>query len=213
MSTRALLRCGAFGPPLFYAVLLIEGALRPGYDPVYHSGSHLALGGRGWIQIVNFILLGLLLVAFAVGVRRVLDSRWIALFIGLVGFGLIVSGVFVMDPMQGYPPGAPAGIPAETSVSHLLHDLGALPVFLGLPAACVAAAVRFPGGWRLYSVATAVASSALFIWYGQVFTADLPYAGLVQRVLVGVNWLWLTLLAVDLLRDRARRPADSAPSR
>src|SRR5262245_41467370 len=31
-STELLLLCGVIGPPLFFAVLLIEGATRPGYN-------------------------------------------------------------------------------------------------------------------------------------------------------------------------------------
>jgi hypothetical protein len=31
--------------------------LRPGYDPIYHTGSELELGARGWIQRANFIVM------------------------------------------------------------------------------------------------------------------------------------------------------------
>ncbi|MFC7107845.1 DUF998 domain-containing protein [Nonomuraea rubra] len=189
-------------------VLLAEGALRPHYNPVYHSGSQLSLGDRGWIQIANFVVSGLLMLPYAEGVRRALASRWTAVLIALVGVGLVGAGVFVMDPMQGYPPGAPPGIPAATSGHHSAHDLASLLVFLALPLACVTAAFRLKGWWRAYSLVTAVATVALFLAYGQAFTQDAPNAGLIQRVLIVTGWTWLTLLALRLSRTvPTSRPA------
>ncbi|MBE1484431.1 putative membrane protein [Plantactinospora soyae] len=64
--TRTLLGCGAVAPGLFILVFLVDGATRAGYDPTYHPVSALSLGPRGWIQITNFVLTGLLLLGFAV---------------------------------------------------------------------------------------------------------------------------------------------------
>lgn len=68
--TDTLLIVGVVTAMVFVAVLLIEGTLRPGYDPTYHTGSELSLGDRGWIQIANFLQMGLGMLAFAVGVNR-----------------------------------------------------------------------------------------------------------------------------------------------
>ncbi|MEU6712284.1 DUF998 domain-containing protein [Nonomuraea sp. NPDC046802] len=205
--TGTLLVCGAAGAPLFVIVLLVEGALRAHYNPLYHSGSHLSLGDRGWIQATAFVVTGLLMIAYAVGVRRALRSLPTAVLIAVFGAGLVVSGLFPMDPMQGYPPGAPQGIPAGTSWRHAVHDVAALPVFLGLTAACLAAAVRLRGWWRAYSAVTGVAVLALFAGYGQAFASDAPNAGLIQRVLIVTGWTWLTLLAVHLIRRSDGSPA------
>jgi hypothetical protein len=59
---------------LFVAVVLSEGALRPGHDPVYHTGSELELGERVF--------------AFAVGVRRTLGTVVGAVLLAIFGFGL-----------------------------------------------------------------------------------------------------------------------------
>lgn len=40
--TETLLIVGVAAAVVFVAVLLIEGALRPGYDPTYHTGSELS---------------------------------------------------------------------------------------------------------------------------------------------------------------------------
>jgi Protein of unknown function (DUF998) len=66
--TRTLLIVGEVAALVFVAVLLIEGALRRGYDPAYHTSSALSLGDRGWIQIANFLQLGVGTFAFSVGV-------------------------------------------------------------------------------------------------------------------------------------------------
>ena len=65
--TQTLLIVGV-AAAMFVAILLIEGMLRPNYNPTYHMGSALSLGDRGWIQVVNFLQLGLGMFAFAVGV-------------------------------------------------------------------------------------------------------------------------------------------------
>jgi hypothetical membrane protein len=68
---RRLLACG-LAPAVFVVVLLVQGAVRPGYDPVSHFGSELANGPWGWVQEANFVVTGLLVLAFAVGLRRML---------------------------------------------------------------------------------------------------------------------------------------------
>src|SRR5688500_4826440 len=72
--TRRLLACGVVGPPLFLSVIISEGALRPHYDPVEQMSSALSLSDRGWIQITNFVVTGLSMIAFGVGLRRALCS-------------------------------------------------------------------------------------------------------------------------------------------
>ncbi len=70
-GTEFLLLCGVIGPLLFILVLLIEGATRPGYSAWRTAGSYLALSNQGWEQIANFIVCGSLIIAFAVGLRRI----------------------------------------------------------------------------------------------------------------------------------------------
>jgi hypothetical protein len=69
---KALLLCGAIGGPLFVLAFLIEGATRADYNPLRHPVSSLSIGDLGFMQIGNFILTGLLMIAFAVGLRRAL---------------------------------------------------------------------------------------------------------------------------------------------
>jgi hypothetical protein len=160
--TRRLLRCGVAAGPAFAAVFLLEGAVRDGYRPLRHPVSSLALGPRGWIQAGNFAVAGTLFLAGAAGLARAGDpaaSRAAPALIGAAGAGLIGAAVFPTDPVGGYPPGTPDALtrPTRTGVA---HNLAAVPVFAGLPAAALAGDWR---SWRagrhrfgLYSIGTAV---------------------------------------------------------
>ena len=68
------------------------------------------------------------MVACAVGMRRVLHpgpgGAWGPLLVGAFGVGLVIAGVFVVDPGAGFPPGAPAGAPERLSWHGILHEVG-----------------------------------------------------------------------------------------
>jgi hypothetical protein len=64
-KTRTLLACGVIGGPLFVATFLVEDATHANYDPLRHPVSSLALSDSGWVQGANFIVTGLLTLAFA----------------------------------------------------------------------------------------------------------------------------------------------------
>jgi len=199
-STRVLIGCGIFGPALFVTVLLVEGAMRPGYDPTYHVGSALSLGQRGGIQIANFILTGALLMGYAVGVHQRLQSRAAALLIGIVGLALVIAGCFTMDPMRGYPPGTPTGTPTHLTWHHQVHDSAGPVIFLAIPASCVVVARRLRGAWRLYSFATMATGLALLVWFVTAWNRDAANAGLLQRAMIVVDFSWLAVVAAHLLR-------------
>jgi hypothetical membrane protein len=104
VMTETLLVVGVAAPVVFVAVLLIEGALRPGYDPTYHTGSELSLGERVWIQRANFLQVGVGIFAFALGVQRTLDTAVGAVLLAIFGLGMIVAGLFVPAPYAATRP-------------------------------------------------------------------------------------------------------------
>jgi Protein of unknown function (DUF998) len=133
--TKALLVCGVVAGPLFTAAWIVEGATRINYDPLRYPISSLSIGDGGWMQIATFIFTGLLILALAIGLRHALRSSgsvWGPALVGLAGIGLIGAGIFVADPLNGYPPGTPL-IPTERTTHGILHDLFGIPFFLGLP--------------------------------------------------------------------------------
>jgi len=126
------------------------------------------------MQRANFIITGLLVLAFSIGLRRVLrrpsGSVWGPLLVGLAGIGLIGAGIFVTDPLNGYSPGTPL-IPTERTTHGILHDLFGIPFFLGLPIACFVFARLFARwgqrSWRptrLLAVSQCSRCSFLHAW-------------------------------------------------
>jgi len=204
--------CGMIAGPLFVVAFLIEGATRPDYDPLRHPVSSLALGPFGWTQTVNFIVAGLLTLAFAIGLARLPGARQKAgaVLVGIWAVGLVGAGAFVTDAISGYLPGTPA-IPEEVTTTGALHDLFSVPGFFALGTACFVLATG--GGWRwaVYSVLSGVALLITFFVSGVGFEQTegvVDVAGLWQRVSVTIGWVWLTLLAM-----RSLRPADAPPRR
>jgi hypothetical protein len=197
--TRLLLTCGVVGAVLFVVTFLIDGATRPGYRPLYHPVSALALGSRGWVQISNFVVTGLLMIAAAVGTREALDVTFGPALLALLGVGLVVSGLFPMDPMRGYPPGTEPGTPAILSRRHKVHDAFGFVVFASLAAAAIAFGLALEGGWRIYSFATAALIIVLIVVFGAAWERDSPRTGLLQRLMVLVGWTWIALLCLSLL--------------
>ena len=211
--TRGLLRCGVAAGPVFVAVFLLEGAVRDGYRPLRHPVSSLALGGRGWIQTANFAVAGTLFLAGAAGLARtgdpVASRRAAPALVGAAGAGLIGSAVFTTDPVSGYPPGTPDALtrPSRTGTA---HNLAAIPVFVGLPAAALACGWR---SWRagqhrfgLYSAGTAVTMLTTMALAGAGFGQSprlVNLGGLFQRASIITGFAWLTALSAQALR-RAR---------
>jgi Protein of unknown function (DUF998) len=63
--TRYLLRCGAIAGPLFIFTVLVQSYTVPGFDACHDLLSLLSLGTYGFVQIANFILAGVLNLAYA----------------------------------------------------------------------------------------------------------------------------------------------------
>jgi hypothetical protein len=218
--TRGLLRCGVAAGPVFVAVFLLEGAVRDGYRPLRHPVSALALGPRGWIQTGNFAVAGTLFLAGAAGLVRAgsaaASGRAAPPLVGAAGAGLIGAALFATDPVSGYPPGTPDAL-TRPSRAGTVHNLAAVPVFLAMPAAALAAGWRSCGDgdrrFGLYSAGTAVTMLATIALAGGGFGQSprlVSLAGLFQRASIMAGFGWLTALCARALR-RTSRTAAAAP--
>ena len=180
-------------------VLLIEGARRPGYNPIYHTGSELELGNRGWIQRANFLVMAMGVFAFAVGVDRSLGTTVGAVLLVIFGLGMAVAGVFVPDAVRGYPPGAPIQPSAKPTWQHQVHGVVGGPIaFFGLLGACLTLAGQLQGFWRWHTVLTAIAGLGMTIWTALAYRRDAAHTGLIQRGLIAVYWSWIVVLGIHL---------------
>lgn len=214
--TRILLLCGVVGPPIFMVVFLVEGALRPDYDAWRTTISTLGWGPRGWVQRSNFEMFGLLLLGFSLGVRRVLQTGVAALsapvLLALMGFALITAGVFVTDPILGYPPGYPSSAPP--SLEGTIHNLASLAAFVSCSICCFRLGARFARdkagrGWALYSrVSGALILVFLLGFFASVAAAthasdtQASSAGLLERICTMIACVWLALVAWMMNRQR-----------
>lgn len=199
--TRLLLLCGAIAGPLFIFVLLVQDYTRPGFDPRLDLLSLLSLGDWGWVQIVNFILVGLLNLLYAVGLWRRLHSgrggTWGPILIGAYGLGLILVGIFRTDPANGFPPGVPAA--TQPSWHGAIHALGALFVFLLLAAALLVFVRLFLAWkerwWAVYCLASAV----LFLLIFFTGFTNAAFMARTLRLAVLIGWMAASLVAIKLL--------------
>ncbi len=200
--------CGVLAGPLFVAVVSALGARRPGYDPRRHLISSLAAGERGWPQRTNFVVAGLAYLIAARGLRRAghgIASPVVSGLVGAAGVGLVGSGLFVTDPACGFPAEAArdavrgsAGGPGRNTRAGTLHNLSAIPVFVGIPLAALVSAVssarRGRPAWAGYSAASGLIMVGGFLAMGRAIAKGPPgqrRSGVLQRLSVvsGLGWL------------------------
>jgi len=163
---------GMIGPALFALIVVVLTVAQYGFmvdlgwDPIGASDvpwpSGLALGPLGWLQVLNFILFGLALMVFAVGLHRGVAARVRGSVIGPVllmvaGVALVLSA-FKTDPSLSGGPQTWHG---------LIHGLAFLLLVLSLLLSFLLSwwRLRRDPRWRgydLYTIITAVLYVVLF---------------------------------------------------
>jgi hypothetical membrane protein len=208
-----LLYAGIIGPMSFIAVFLVEGFTRPGYSQWRNLVSQLATGPNGWMQALNFLICGSLVMACAVATGLALrggrGSIGVPVFMALFAAALLVAGVFITDPSQGYPLGAP-----EVHTTHgLIHGFAGLTAFVSLAATAFAMGWHFSSErnerrWMLYSIAVGIFIMVSFP-ASFALAAHLPDSpgGVFQRATIITGWTWLAAVAWHLAHGRRGRIA------
>jgi hypothetical protein len=206
--TRVLLQCGVIAGPVYVFIGLVQALTRSGFDITRHDLSLLSNGSLGWIQVANFLLSGGLTVCTAIGMKRVLSRSggrtWGPLLLGLYGIGLIGAGIFVADPMNGFPQGS--AVSSTISFHGLMHFVSGSIGFLGLISSCFIFARRFSSLnqslWASYSFLTGLLFFFAFVGIG----SGSGQGGVVlQAVTLGfwlaviLGWSWIALLSLKLM--------------
>jgi hypothetical membrane protein len=193
----ALAAAGIVGPVVFAVVAVVQGLLRPGFSFVAQPVVALVAGPSGWVQDLNFVVLGAAMIAFAIGLHLgvLRPTRW-----AVVGPGLFaLSGI---GPLW-------AGLAGPRPVHFLLTFLGAATglIVLSRPMA------RDPSWQRLagYALTTGIAILVVIPLHSLLaLPADAP----LHRWWGLFNWsaltLWLTCTVV--LARRLLRVARATPS-
>ena len=193
---------GMLGPALFTLSFTVNGHLRPGYDPAQRYISELSIGPGGWIQIVSFILLGVSLMLFALGLRAAFPtgkaSRAAPVLFMVVGACYVLSGPFVTDPMAMFD--------NQQTLQGTLHGIFGAVVFSLSAVSCFVLWRRFRGDaqWKplsAFSLAAGVAMAALIVLMkiGQLQAGPLnDWAGVVQRCCLIIFYAWIFAIALKL---------------
>ncbi|MEV4116183.1 DUF998 domain-containing protein [Nonomuraea sp. NPDC049695] len=211
-STRTLLICGIIAGPLYIVVVAVQMLTRSGFDIGRYPASILSNGDLGWIQIGNFLVSGLLFVACAIGLHRVLGpasgwgGTWGPRLIGILGAGMTAGAVFSADPVDGFPPGTPLGAPTSISWHGLMHVLVAGVAFIALIAACFVFARRFAAARRYGWAAFGRVTGALFLatWISIFVLPGARPANVAFAIAIALALTWTSLLALHHLTRRRR---------
>ncbi|MFJ7216409.1 DUF998 domain-containing protein [Amycolatopsis sp. NPDC098790] len=191
-STRTLLTCGVLAGPVFVVTGLLQGLTRAGFDFTRHPASLLSNGSLGFVQIANFLVTGLLTIAAAAGIRRVLPGRWGPRLLTVYGVGLLCAGVFTADPQDGFPAGTPAGPPSAISWHGTLHFAAGGIGFLALVAACFAIGSHLPPARAWYSRLSGLLFLAGFAGVASGSASPVVTLGFWAAVAVAFTWLATT---------------------
>jgi len=201
---RALAWGGIVGPVLFTAGFLGQELFRmEEYSPIAEPVSALEAGPNGWLQQLNFVLFGVLTIAFALGLHRGVrpTPRGFAgpALLAVSGVGALLAAVFPLrEDAAGvtYDPGG--------------HFVSGVTFFLSSAVGLVLLSRRLSADnrWRGlagYTLGCGVVAVAGFVVLGGLAIPDgaplHDWAGLAQRIVVlGVLFPCRVLLSVRLLR-------------
>jgi hypothetical membrane protein len=200
-GTKALALAGLIAPLAFTALVIVQGILQPDYSHMKMPISALAAWPAGWLQNLNFIVSGPLIMAFAVALHRaVLHTPW-----GQVGFALLLLGGAGVVLAGVFPWRMVDGVPTESAP----HVVGAITTFAatGLGLIVFSRRMNADSRWRhlaAYTMYSGIVVLALFITVGLFAVEDgaplHQWAGLIQRILCTVWFACLIVLAVRLER-------------
>jgi hypothetical membrane protein len=197
-STAArLIVAGLVAPFPFIALVILQGYLQPGYSHVAHPISALAALPLGWIQNINFYVLGTLTIAYAIGLQfGVRPTRRGAIgpaLVALSGVGLLLCGV------------VPWRLENGAFIEPVGHVIGAVMSFLGVSIGHIVTSRRMERdpewkGLAFYVLASGIMMLLLFFAVGYALEPGSPlqpWTGALQRVLVAV---WCACTSVVALR-------------
>jgi hypothetical protein len=194
--TRSLLGWGIVAGPFYLLLGVTQGLFRDGFDFSRHALSHLVNGPWGWVQTLNFILTGSMVIAAAVGIARVLgQERAMCWLLSVFGVGMLLAAFFPADPVDGFPPGTSIGVPGSISTTGLLHFVVAGIGFVSLMASCFAAFFTFKrrGEGSLSSFSIAAGLLIIFGLFGGPMLGSAGIIGIWIAVVTG--WIWLGVVS------------------
>lgn len=193
-TSRHLLILGVIVGPFYLGVGLIQALVRDGFDLGRHPLSVLANGPGGWVQTLNFLVSGLLVIAAAYAIGSALrpQSRSAGWILSAFGAGMLVASIFPADPIDGFPPGTPEGVPETVSTAGLIHFVAGALGFLALAiSAFVVGRAQAKRGDRLWAWSSRVVGAVVILGFliGPTLPPRAATAGIWVGVIAGFAWL------------------------
>lgn len=207
MSTRRLALAGAVGPVLWVVIVLALTVLEwdylrgRGWDPVRASEvaypSSTALGDYGWLQILNFLQLGVAVLALCLGLWRTIAPRPTAALrlLGVVGVAILLSA---------FPTDGSAN--SVTTWHGAIHAVAFLVFYLGSIAAALLMWRRLRRNAEWASQGRNSLTAVISVIALTVLSLIPPVGGLATSLLILTILVWIEFLALRLLaiaRDEA----------
>jgi hypothetical protein len=193
---------GIIGAVLFPLTFTLNGWLRQGYNPLHMYVRELSIGPQGWIQIVNFLILGICLALFAVGVSKVFTdgkaSRSGPIILMIIAVCYFLSGPFVTDSSSMFD--------NQQSLHGTLHGIFGALVF-SLSAICCFVfwrRFRIDTNWKHLQRCTFLAGIIMVIAVVLMKIAQLQssalneWAGLIQRCALITFYVWIFTFSLRL---------------
>jgi hypothetical protein len=210
LPTRVLLACGAVAGPVYVTVTMIEALTRDGFDLRHHRFSWLTTGDLGWIHQSNMVLVGVLTVLLAIGVRRVMwtgrGAVWGPRLLALFGVAYIIGGLLRADPVAGFPPGTTPEMVHTTWHGAVQNASRSASSLLLIATSLVFARSFAAAGRRGLAWFYGTAIPAVF---GALTAVGLAIGGNPAALaFLMTPWIWVTALAVQLYRREAKRGHD-----
>jgi hypothetical membrane protein len=193
-ASSVLLRMGAAAGPIYLLVGLAQILIRPGFDMTRHPLSMMANGDLGWVQVINFFVTAILLMAGAIGLWRIEAGRGrriSAVLIFVYGLSLLGAGLFKADPGAGFPPGTPEAV--RITAQGLAHfAFGGVGFLAFIAAALTRAVVHFKAdetGWAWFCTITGVSFLAAFVGIASGAGNSMTVLGFYAAVVLAFVWL------------------------
>lgn len=209
LNVYSVLALASVVAPVIFIITNLTAAFSayPEYNFIRDSISSLAWTPLGWVQTIGFMITGLLIEAFIVGLILSIRAGCIrggwgfklgaGIFV-FFGFGILLVGALHTDP---------AGSPK--TIEGMIHGVVAGIVFWFFPIASllIAHCLRKEPYWKglfLFTIITSGLALALLIarvW----LPSELSWFGLYERILVLDEFIWFEIIAVRFLRLSLRQ--------
>jgi len=198
---RLALAQGIVAPLIYLGVIVVGGAMTPGYSNFHQAVSELTQGGAENKEalVVALVVMDLVTIAFGIGyvavARRL--NRWLV----LSGAMMVLTGVvglgFATNPMD--PVGSE--MTPEGRMHLIIVSISALAAIIAVLSSALGWARL--ASWRWMAVFSATMLVMMLITGGVspfAVANEWPYIGLYQRLNTGAFGLWQILTALALMR-------------